>query len=274
MIHNLLTILITLYFLPFTGTDYKIEAIRYATIPQFPLSSLVIGAPGDEKIDIAMVMWLIRSKDRNILFDCGYYREKWNERFTINDYLRPDKAVQLAGLEADEVTDIIISHAHWDHMGGIDLFPNATIWIQKSEFEYYTGAAWQEGGRHGGIDPEDMLTLVRRNTNGKLRLVNGDDVEIFPGIRVFTGARHTYSSQYILVETDPPYVLASDNCYLYRNLETKSPVATFTPEDGVANVEAQARMIALAGSSERVIPGHDFQQFKRFPGKERIAFIK
>ncbi len=108
--------------------------------------------------------------------------------------------------------------AHWDHMDGIDLFPKATVWIQKQEFAYYTGDAWQPGGRHGGIDPEDVKALVQRNTEGHLRLVDGDNVEILPGIHAYTGARHTVASQYIRVGGDPPFVLASDNCYLYRNL--------------------------------------------------------
>lgn len=269
-----LTLLLTLTATAFRGPEYKIEAIRYATISQFPVASLVMGAPEDEKLDIAMVIWLIRGNNRNILFDSGYYREKWHERFNITEFMRPDSAVKLAGLMAGDITDVIISHAHWDHLGGIDLFPNATVWIQKAEFEYYAGEAWQEGGRHGGIDPDDLMSLVRRNTEGKLRLIDGDNVEILPGIRVYTGARHTFASQYIRIDTDPPYILASDNCYLYRNLETSSPVATFLPEDGPANVAAQERMVLLAGAPGRVIPGHDPQQFVKFPTKDRIATIK
>jgi glyoxylase-like metal-dependent hydrolase (beta-lactamase superfamily II) len=177
-------------------------------------------------------------------------------------------------VEAAEITDIVVSHAHWDHLGGIDLFPNATVWIQKAEFEYYTGTAWQESGRKGGIDVEDLVALVRRNAAGKLRLVEGDDREILPGIRVYTGARHTYASQYLRVAGDPAYVLASDNCYLYRNLDTRSPVATFTPEDRPGNLAAFDRMIALAGAKERVVPGHDPLQFQRFPAKGRVARIR
>src|SRR5256886_12881852 len=101
-------------------------------------------------------------------------------------------SVKLAGVQPAEITDIVISHAHWDHLGGIDLFPKATVWIQKEEFRYYTGDAWQPGGNHGGIDPEDVQQLVKLNTEGRLRLVDGDNVEIFPGIRVYTGGRHTY----------------------------------------------------------------------------------
>ncbi len=145
---------------------YTIEAIRYATIPGFPLSSLVMGAPKDQRLDIAMAVWLIRGGGHTILFDTGFHRQKWMDQFGVADFLSPDQAVRHAGVEPSQVTDIIISHAHWDHMGGIDLFPNATVWIQKAEYEYYTGTAWQAGGRKGGIDPDDVLELVRRNTRG------------------------------------------------------------------------------------------------------------
>ena len=255
-----------------TTPDYTIEAIRYGTLSQYRVASLVVGSPGDERMDIAMVVWLIRGGGRTILVDTGFFREGRMDRSGLVDYLRPDEAVRLAGVEPHDVTDIIITHAHWDHAGAVELFPEATVWIQRDEYVYYTGDAWQEGGRRQG-DREDMLHLVERNMNGKLRLVDGDDQEILPGIRVYTGARHTYASQYVRVGGDTPFVLASDNCYLYRNLETSLPVATFTPEDRPANVRTFSRMRELAGSIDRIIPGHDPAQFERFPTKGRIARI-
>jgi glyoxylase-like metal-dependent hydrolase (beta-lactamase superfamily II) len=259
---------------PQTAPGYSIEAIRFGTVPQFRVASLVVGAPAEERMDIALVIWLIRGGGRTILFDSGFHRQKWIDQFRVMDFVRPDEAVRLAGVEPAAVTDIIISHAHWDHMGGIDLFPDATVWIQKDEFQYYMGAAWQEGGRHGGTEVEDLVNLVRRNAAGKLRLVDGDDREIIPGIRVFTGARHTFASQYIQVAGPPPYVLSSDNAYLYRNLDTKSPVATFEVTDRAANVAAFERMIQLAGAKDRVVPGHDPLQFERFPASGRVAKIR
>lgn len=255
-------------------TPYTIEAIRYATIPNFPLSNLVIGAPKDQRLDIAMVVWLIRGGGRNILFDSGCHRQKWIDQFRVTDFLSPAEAVREAGVEPSQVTDIIVSHAHWDHMGGIDRFPNATIWIQKAEYEYYTGAAWQTAGRKGGIDPDDVLELVRRNTRGQVRLVNGDGAELIPGITAYTGARHTFASQYIRVAGDAPFVLASDNCYLYENLKSHRAGATFDPADAPANLAAQERMVKLAGSADRVVPGHDPAQFVRFPSKGRVARIQ
>jgi glyoxylase-like metal-dependent hydrolase (beta-lactamase superfamily II) len=254
--------------------EYSIQAIRYATAPGVPVSELVIGASKDEKIDAAMVVWLIRGGGRAILFDSGFHRDTFIKDFPMKDYLRPDEAVRLAGVTPEEVTDIVISHAHWDHLGGIDLFPKANVWIQKDEYRYYTMDAWQPGGDHGGIDPEDAKQLVQLNTEGRIRLVDGDDVEIFRGIRAYTGARHTYASQYLRVEGNPTFVLASDNCYLYRNLSSHMASATFTDADHAANIAAQSRMIELAGSPDRVIPGHDILQFQKFRTKGRVATIK
>ena len=80
-----------------------------------------------------------------------------------------------AGVKAEEITDIIISHAHGTMAAAWDLFPKATIWIQREESAYYTGDAWHAPNTHGGIDEEDMLALVRMNTQGRLRFVDGDD---------------------------------------------------------------------------------------------------
>jgi glyoxylase-like metal-dependent hydrolase (beta-lactamase superfamily II) len=254
--------------------EYAIEAIRYADSPGDPVADLVIGAPKDEKIDTIYALWLIRGGGRNILFDSGFHRQRWFKEWTIKDYMRPDEAVRLAGVNPEDVTDVVISHAHWDHMGGIDLFPKANVWIQKDEFRYYTAEAWQPGGDHDGIDPDDVQELVRLNTAGRLRLVNGDDVEIFPGIRAYTGARHTFASQYLRIEGNPPFVLASDSVYLYRNLKEHKASATFSEADHAANIKNQDRMIQLAGSPERVVPGHDALQFQKFATKGRVATIK
>jgi glyoxylase-like metal-dependent hydrolase (beta-lactamase superfamily II) len=257
--------------------EYSIQAIRYATSPGVPLSELIVGLPADrknDKVDIAMVVWLIRGGGHTILFDSGFHRDTYKNEFAMKDFLRPDEAVKLAGVQPEQVTDIVISHAHWDHMGGIDLFPKAQIWIQAEEYRYYTGDAWQPGGHHGGIDPPDVQALLTANTEGRLHLVHGDNVELFPGIRAYTGSRHTFASQFLRVEGKPTYVLASDNVYFYLNLSLHLASATFSDADHAANIANQERMIKLAGSADRVLPGHDGLQFEKFPTQGRVAKIK
>jgi len=167
----------------------------------------------------------------------------------------------------------VISHSHWDHTDGADLFPRATIWIQKEEYEYYVGPQG-EVLHTGGVDPDDAKMLTEMKRAGRVRLVDGDAQEILPGITVYTGGKHTYASQFAGVRTSAgTVVLASDNAYLYENLEKHLPIAQTL--DAASNLKAQERMLALAASPALVVPGHDPAVFDRFPaaapGVARIA---
>jgi len=242
---------------------YEIYGIRYATLKDFPVAELVAGADKSRKMDIAMMIWLIKGQGRNILFDCGFYREKFMREWHPADFEKPSLAVQRAGLKPEDITDIIISHIHWDHTDGFDLFPKARIWIQKDELEYYAGEAWQ-GHKHTDADPEDLLGLVKLNTEGKVALVKGDAQEILPGITCYIGGKHTYQSQYLGVNTAGGIVvLASDNAYLNENLEKHVPIAETL--DAKSNLKAQDRMKQLAASPNLILPGHDPATMKNFP---------
>ena len=243
---------------------YEVYAIRYATIPDFRLSGLVAGAASERKLDIAMMVWLVRGDGRNILIDSGFYREQFFRQWHITDFVKPSEALKRVGLKPEDITDVIITHMHWDHADGMDLFPKARIWIQKDELQYYAGDAWQSKRTHGGIDPEDVLEAVKLNTEGRVGLVGGDAQQILPGVTCYTGGRHTYASQYVGVNTIAGVVvLASDNMYLYENLEKHAPIAATL--DAASNLRAQDRMKQLAANSRLIIPGHDPAVMTNFP---------
>jgi glyoxylase-like metal-dependent hydrolase (beta-lactamase superfamily II) len=225
------------------------------------------------KLDIAMMIWLIRGNGRNVLVDSGFYHERFFKDWDVKDFTKPSEALRKVGLKPGDITDIIITHMHWDHADGTDLFPKARIWIQKDELEYYAGEAWQSKNTHGGIDEDDVLTLVKLNMEGRVTLVNGDAQQILPGIRCYIGGKHTYQSQYVGVQTaGETVVLASDNMYLYENLERHAPIAATL--DAVANLRAQDRMKQIASSPGLIVPGHDPAAFTKFlnpvPGVAKI----
>jgi glyoxylase-like metal-dependent hydrolase (beta-lactamase superfamily II) len=263
--------------------DYEIYAIEYGVIPDVPLNLLVPGADSTLKVDDSLMVWLIRSPDgRNILVDSGF---RWDVPIRVGldfggfplevqEYVPPDRAVAKLGLSPEDITDIIITHLHWDHADGISLFPNAHVWIQRAELEYYATSAWQPDGNNLGVEPRNVPELVKLNTEGRLTLVDGDDVEIFDGIRVYTGGRHTYASQYVGVNTpDGTVILASDNVWVYANLELN--LANSLTFDAEAQVAAQDRMRELASKPEWIIPGHDRALFGKFPNPmARVARIR
>jgi glyoxylase-like metal-dependent hydrolase (beta-lactamase superfamily II) len=243
---------------------YEVYAIRYATLPDFPVAALVKGAAKDRKLDIAMIVWLVRGNGRNVLIDSGFYRDQFLKAWKVKDFLKPSDAVAQFGVKPEEITDVIITHMHWDHADGMDLFPRARIWLQKDEYEYYTGEAWQQKNTHGGIDEDDVMAAVRLNLQGRLTLVHGDAQEILPGITGYTGGKHTWQSQYVSVRTrEGTVVLASDNMYLYENLDKHVPIAQTL--DAASNLRAQDRMKQIAAKPSLIIPGHDPAEFERFP---------
>src|ERR1041385_1187079 len=148
---------------------YEVFAIRYASIPGFPVNALIADADPQRKLSIAMTVWLIRGNGRNILVDSGFYRPQFFKQFKVEGFMKSSEAISqlgimLAGqpaLTPEDITDVIITHMHWDHADGMDLFPKAHVWLQKDEYTYYTGEAWQSPRPPRGIVPYDALSPGR-----------------------------------------------------------------------------------------------------------------
>jgi glyoxylase-like metal-dependent hydrolase (beta-lactamase superfamily II) len=243
---------------------WQVYALRYATIHAFPVADLVAGADTTRTTDIAMMFWLLDGPvGRHVLVDAGFYRQKFVDSWKPADFARPSEVVRRFGIAPDSVTDVIVSHVHWDRLDGADLFPNARIWIQKEEYEYYMGASGVP--LHGAIDTVDAEMLARLHAAGRVMIVDGDAKEILPGITAYTGGKHTYASQYVGVRTAKgTVVVASDNVYLFENLERHAAIAQTL--DAKSNLAAQDRMKRLASSLRLIVPGHDPAVFERFHG--------
>jgi glyoxylase-like metal-dependent hydrolase (beta-lactamase superfamily II) len=241
---------------------WKVYAVRYATILGFPVHELVAGADTTRTLDIAMMFWLLEGPDRRrVLVDAGFYRRKFLDAWKPADYRCPSDALEQFGVPADSVTDVIVSHVHWDHLDGVDLFPNARIWIQREEYTHYVG---DDGAPlAAAIDTLDAAMLAELHRAGRVQLVDGDSKEIMPGVTAYTGGKHTFASQYVGIHTARgTVVVASDNCYLYENLKLHRPIAQTL--DAPSNLAAQDRMKRIASTPRWIVPGHDPAVFKRF----------
>jgi glyoxylase-like metal-dependent hydrolase (beta-lactamase superfamily II) len=243
------------------NSKYDAFAIQYASIPNFRVSGLIANADTSRRLDIAMMVWLLRSPRRTVLIDAGFQRPDLIQRWRPSSYVKPSEAVAAAGVAPEQVTDLIISHIHWDHFDGADLFPNATIWIQRDEVEHHIDSTGKVLDR--AIDTQDAQMLARLIKQGRVRLVDGDR-EIIEGISVWIGGKHTYQSQFVSAKTSAgTVVFASDNAYLYENLDRHLPIAQTV--DAASNLRAQERMLSLASERRLIIPGHDPEVMKRFP---------
>lgn len=258
--------------------NYEVYALKFSSEMKIPSSEIAIGGSPTDSVTGVFMFWLIKGNNgKNILVDAGFNRDSGEEnKVDLSKYVRPDSVLLRLGVKATDISDIILSHPHWDHIDGIDLFPNAAIWIQEDDYNYFVGTAWQKDGHDWGFKKQDVRKLVERNLARKLNLVDGDNIEIIPGIRVYTGSKHTFNSQFIVVESGTnKIVIASDNIYFYYNLEHLKSAPLPATFDTNAYVRSMERMKSLTSDIKFIIPGHDALLFKRFPiAAEGIVNIK
>jgi glyoxylase-like metal-dependent hydrolase (beta-lactamase superfamily II) len=249
--------------------DYKVYAIRFASMAHpAAISNFADNGPNTDSVNMAFSIWLIKGDNgKNILVDAGFQNDIEDAKyFDLANYIRPDSVLAKVGLQPGDITDIILSHPHWDHIDGVGLFPKAHIWIQKEDYNYFVGAAWASDSTHGGFDKRDVRTMVELNMAHRVTLVDGDNKEIIPNIKVYTGSRHTFNSQYVVVQTrSKSIVLASDNIWIYYSLDHMVPASKGGTLDPAGYVRAMQRMKTLASSPKYIIPGHDAKVFTLFP---------
>ena len=83
--------------LPQSKPVYEIYAVRYAEIPDFPVAGLVKGADPARKMEIAMMVWLVKGNGRNVLVDSGFYRDQFFKQWKVKDFVKPSEALAQAG---------------------------------------------------------------------------------------------------------------------------------------------------------------------------------
>jgi len=246
------------------GDEYQVYALKYLAGGKTLAKNMVVGANPKDSIDGTYMIWLLKGDNgRNILVDAGYLdtvKIRWK------GYIRPDSLLERINVYPSDITDIIMTHPHYDHIGGINLFPKAKVWMQKDDFNYFVGESWQDKETSKYYRKNDVRNIIEINLQGRLKLVKGDDIEIMPGIRVYIGSKHSFENMYLLVNSNSrtnKIVIASDAIWLYYHLDHLLPATLcFVP---VAYVEAMKRIKTLVTNPDLIIPGHDNLVFSKFP---------
>lgn len=244
---------------------YQVYALNYTGNAYSAANNWAVGANENDSIQICAMVWLLKGENgKNILVDAGYIDTSKNDN---NEYIRPDLLLKTINLDPADITDVILTHPDNDHIGGINLFPESKVWMQEDDFNYFVGKYWQESDSSKRFNKNDVRNLIEINLQGRLKLIKGDNIEIFPGIRVYTGSKHTFENQYLLVNSnskDNKILIASDAIWVYYNLDNLVSIP-WAVLDQAAYVETMKRMKTLVTDPNLIIPGHDAAVFTRFP---------
>ncbi|MBV9190743.1 MAG: N-acyl homoserine lactonase family protein, partial [Betaproteobacteria bacterium] len=235
---------------------------KYAHHDRRASENFIGGDPHDGPMPLDYFVWLVRGEGREVVVDAGFSAAMARKRGRL--HLRcPSEALRMMDVDASKVKDVVITHLHYDHVGNFELFPSATLHLQELEMRYATGRYMCSGCFRGAFEAEDVVGVVRRLYDGRVRFHDGDS-QLFPGISLHLIGGHTMGLQVMRVATRRGnLVLASDASHFYANMEQARP---FPIVWSVADmIDGYARLRALAESPGHIIPGHDPLVMERYP---------
>ncbi|AWV88957.1 MBL fold metallo-hydrolase [Bradymonas sediminis] len=185
----------------------------FGIIPR-PLWERTNPADAQNRIDMACRCLLVEYPDRNVLVDCGI-GSKWSQKergiYNINAQdTALTEALNARGLSPADIDDVILTHLHFDHVGGASefagegdaqrvraTFANARHWVQRRNWAWANGPSARDGGSYRPID----FTFFETQADAPpLELVDGI-AEIMPGIEVLPMHGHTFGMQVLKITT-------------------------------------------------------------------------
>ena len=242
---------------------FEIFAIRYAHLGnRHPGENFLLADPHEFASDLDYFVWVLRRSDCSFVIDTGFTKEVAVRR--KRDWLRcPAESLRLLDMDADRVSDVILTHLHYDHTGNLDRFPRARFHLQDREMAYATGRCMCHQTLRAPFDLEDTLMMVRHVYSEKAVFHEGD-AELVPGLSLHRVGGHSAGLQIARIWTRRGWVVvASDASHLYANFEQRRP---FPIVYNVAEMlEGFNLLYRLADSPEHIIPGHDPLVMKRYP---------
>jgi len=264
--------------------DYSIWVLEYAFVPDYANSAANYGAHNKGTIKLPYCYVVLKNDQRTVMVDVGYnykdYGKTLAEMYGVINWKSPKTVLAEIGLSPEDIDDVVVTHAHFDHFGNVDDFPNARFHIQEREFSKQLWALTlpkKFGFIATAIDPGDMLRAAELATSRRLNLVEGDVADLLPGIDVFLAPdTHTWGCQFVRVNNQggsDPWVLAGDLAYTFENLNGWDNNGVYVPlgfgSGSQSNmVMALDRMVELAGAeTRRVIPIHEDRLKDSFPSR-------
>ena len=167
----------------------KIVALKYGE-SVYGENHIFKGGSTDNLLPISFVIYLIQTDTQNILVDAGCDD---GAGFVMSIFKKPVDVLREYGLKPEDITDVVITHAHHDHIEAISYYKNALIHIHADEFP-----------QASKYIPEDF----------KLHLFD-EDFSLSPNITIKIIGGHSVGSCIILADN---YVLCGDECYYEKCL--------------------------------------------------------
>ena len=259
---------------------YSITAVEYAKVEHFNNTMIYGGYYGTGEVRITYTVDVLKSDNELIVVDTGY---DMNEIEAIQhataeshtDYKSPAEVLERAGVNPKDVKHVILTHAHWDHMGGLHFFPNAKFYLQKDELLNWIKILAMSREYDTLKNPmayanvEEAVALMKE---GRLVLLDGDVSQLFPGIDIKVARfGHSFAQNVIYVNTKAgTYVITGDTAYVKENITGVNDSGISLPNGyaigSIINTitTMQDTLKNVNGDITKIIIGHDDKMWDEY----------
>lgn len=251
---------------------FEVDAIRYGSL-RAPKSALFhryssYGDP-DAEVEMAYYFWLLRDGERTVLVDTGFNPDEGRRRGR-SCLVEPLEALALLGVEPQDVSTVIITHFHYDHIGNVGAFEGAEIVVPRAELGFWLGQQARRAQYADHVDWDDVGLIERLAEQDRLRVIEGRE-EVLPGVTAICVGGHSPGQTVIVVETEAgDVILASDAVHFYEEYETDRPFGVIDDLGAMYRAYDLLRDLDSAPGSV-LVPGHDPEVATRFPASGEAA---
>ncbi|WP_397452330.1 N-acyl homoserine lactonase family protein [Pseudomonas sp. NA-150] len=218
----------------------------------------------DAEITMDYFFWIFRNAEQTIIIDTGFSPEAAIAR-KRQPIVAPADALARLGIDPKEVKLLVLTHAHYDHAGNLDLYPNAQVVMSRREFDFWNtemGKRPQYGHHTDALDIQRIQGLADA---GRITFLDAPQNTLIPGIELYEVGGHTPGQLAVVVEMpDGPVILASDAIHYYEELERDRPFAVLDSLAAMYQGYEQIRQWLVECPGAVVIPGHDPDVMTRF----------
>ncbi len=250
-----------------TTEQYEVLAVRYGTrqasAAEVFLNYHAYREP-DRPLRMDYFFWVARNLARTVVVDTGFSPAGGAARGRT--MLMDTPALRAAGPTPDAVAQVVLTHAHYDHIGGLPAFGAAEVIMTRAEYDFWTGPMGRRGQFAHTTEASELGHLRELREAGRLTLT-GRAHTVAPGIELTEVGGHTPGQAVVTVATrGGPVILASDAVHYYEELERDRPFSTVANlADMYAAFDQIREMAAEPGA--RVVAGHDPLVAERFAGR-------